>query len=191
MTTIDIYNRALAALGHDVFVSDEDSVFIEAVHCRREWEGARQAVLSAHEWGWLVMEVAACNATESTDAATGDPVYSYPRPSGALRITGVLNEDGGRAKWSSVNGVIQTTAEIAKIAYIPDEEDPSEWPAYVVDAAVAELAARIAFPLKKDGGLMNAMRDLATAAMRVAMLHDSREVRYGGDRTNRYEDARR
>ena len=191
MTVVELFNRALAALGHDRFISSEDSPFIEAVHCRREWDGARQGVLAAHEWGWLVLDVPICDGTETTDEATGKTVYIYPRPSACLRLLGVTDTNGKRIKWRAVNAQIEADTDPVKISYLQDSEDPDDWPAPVQDAVVTELAARIAIPLKQDAGLAKQMRLDAVLALAVAKQRDSLEVRYDGSLTTKYADARR
>lgn len=190
MTAVDLWNKALAGIGHDRFVSSEDSVFIEAVHCRREWDGARLSVLTAHEWGWLVVEAAMCDGSSCFCDATGKTIYYYPRPPEAILITSVTDEDGRRVRFSAVNNQIEAPAEPAKIGYLVDNEVIDEWPSAIQDAVVAELAARIVFPLKKDAALLKQTRVLAAAALATAKQKDSSEVTYGGTNGRKYADAR-
>jgi hypothetical protein len=191
MTTLDIFNKALAAIGRTRFLSSTASTFVEGVHCRAEWDGARQAVLSAHEWGWLAVQLPMCNGSECVCEATGQPAYNYPRPPDALRIAAVMDAEGGRVKWQAVNGVIQSPVEAVAIRYIPDSDDPTGWPSAIVDAVVYELAARIAIPLTRDGQLAKAMKQGSLLYLGTAVSRDSSEVKYGGDTENRYAKARR
>lgn len=191
ITVLDIWNRALAAIGHDRFIGNVDSPFIEAVHCRMEWDAARKSVLTAHRWGWLVLEVPICDGTETTDTATGKTVYIYPRPSGALRIVSVTDEEGSRVNWKAVNAQIEAEVDPVKISYLPDAEDPDDWPATVQDAIVAELAARIAVPVRKDARTADNMRRTAIAALDLARQRDAQEEEYDGEPDTRYTDSRR
>jgi hypothetical protein len=191
MTTLDLFNKALAAIGRKRFLSNVNSAFAEAVHCRREWDAARQAVLSAHEWGWLAQEMPLCQGTESTSSDGGVTVFLYPRPPAALRITAVMEETGKAVKWAAVNGQIQATVEAAIIRYLPDSDTPDDWPSAVQDAMVFELASRIAIPLEKNPNMLKGMKQLALAALATATGRDSSEVRYDGDTGNRYVNARR
>jgi hypothetical protein len=190
MTTADLFNKALAAIGHDRFISTENSPFAEGVHCRREWVGARQAVLSAHEWGWLVMEVPLCSGTECTNDETGKTLYVYPRPPSAIRITAILDEDGRQARFEAANGSIQTAAPLAIIRYLPDSDDPADWPSSIQDAVIAELAARLALPMRKRVSIINSTRTQAGAALSNAIALDASESRFGGTSPNKYAEAR-
>ncbi len=191
MTALDIFNRALAAIGHPRFLSAQASPFPEGVVCRREYDGARQSVLAAHEWGWLASEIPLCDGTEDTNSDTGRTLYIYPRPPAALRITAVQDANGRAVRWNAVNGGIQAPAEVASVRYLPDSVNPDNWPGSVLDAVVVELAARIAIPLDAGPNAMKNMRALAAAALAKAIGNDGGEVRYGGSNPNKYADARR
>lgn len=191
MTALDIFNRALAAIGRPRFLSAQASPFLEGVVCRREYAGARQSVLSAHEWGWLAAEVPLASGTEDTNSDTGRTLYIYPRPPNALRITAVQDANGRAVRWTAVNGGIQAPAEVASVRYLPDNENPDDWPSSVLDAVVVELAARIAIPLDAGPNAMKNMRTLSAAALDKAIGNDSGEIRYGGSSPTKYADARR
>lgn len=188
MTALDIYNKALAAIGAERFLSSVDAKCVEAVHCRREWEAARISVLGAHEWGWLAEETTYCDGTEIDD--DGPVLYSYPRPVGAIKVAAVMDTDGRRIKWTSVNGLIQSETDVAKIRYVPDSETIDDWPIPVQDAVTFELASRIAVPITKNVELMGTMKKLAAAHLADAIQKDSSEVRYGGTNGRKYAEAR-
>ncbi len=189
MEIVDIYNKALAAVGCTRFLSSPDATFAEAVHCRREWEAARLTVLGGHEWGWLAEEVPYCDGTliESDDGPT---YYQYARPATAIAITAVMDVNELRVKWHAANSVIYSQTDVAKIRYVPDSTTIDDWPIPVQDAVALELAARIAFPLKQDKRLAQAVRKEADVAFAEAVKRDSKEVRYGGTAGNRYINSR-
>lgn len=189
MDTVDIYNKALAAIGCTRFLSSPDATFVEAVACRREWESARVTVLGGHEWGWLAEEVPYCDGT-IVENNYGPTLYQYARPATAIAITQVLDIDDRRVKWHAANGVIYSETDVAKIRYVPDSETIDDWPILVQDAVAQELAARIALPVKQNLRLAQEMRKAAISAFDAAVKHDSKEIRYGGSAGNRYINAR-
>lgn len=188
MTVLDLFNNSLGALGYKTFLGSENSTFPEGVACRREWPGARTAVLSAHEWGWLTLQVPISDIDPTTCDATGKAVYLYPRPPAALRIVGVLDQDERSVKWSAVNAQIQTETEVALIRYIPDDPTPEDWPTAIQDAVALALAARIAIPLGRNPKDVQAA---AATTLLTAIRQDSSEIKYGGTSADRYINARR
>lgn len=187
MTKLDIWNAALAALANDRFLSSSDSTFIEAVHCRREWDAARKHVLSAHEWGWLVEQSPYFDA-----AAQGDDGRTViPRPQDAARILGVVGMDGRSLPARSANGMfhVETDGPCA-IRYIPDNDEPETWPQGFCDAVAMELASRIAVPLKRDADLAKAAAQWALRALSRAIGVDSGESRASGTAGDKYARSR-
>lgn len=189
METVDIYNKALAAIGLTRFLSLATSTFPEAVHCRREWEAARKTVLGAHDWGWLAEDTPYCAGEPCYDNSDSKPTYTYPRPD-CIMIAAVMDADGRRVKWTPVNQLIKSSVAVARIRYVPDSEVIDDWPIPVQDAVAYELASRIAFPLLQDANIMKAMKALAVAHLSSAMTKDSAEVRFGGTNGRKYADAR-
>lgn len=195
MTTIDIFNRALAMIGHDRFVTEADETSAtpstEYVRCNLEWDGARRAILSAHPWNSLVLETPLMEGAESLDDYTRKLEYRYDRPNDVLRLVAVLDGNERRVDYRTANGQIHATADEVKFRYVPDEEDPDEWPQFVVDAVVAELAARISLAMTASGKTAQAMKGFQTNYLAMAIEQDSHEVNRAGTAGDKYVQSRR
>lgn len=190
MTKLEIFNRALAEIGHDRTIPALDSTMTENQRCLLAWDGARISVLTAHEWNWLVAETPLIEGAVCTDDEShlGDNFWS--RPSGYLRLLAVVGEDNRRVDWSTANGLIYSKATAIKMRYIPDSPDPEDWPQQIADAVTYELAARISLPMSASGKTMVAMKQLSTASIAQAASHDAAEMRRGGSSGRKYADSR-
>lgn len=176
MTKLDIWKAALALLPHDRPDLAEEDGTVEAARCAEHWDAARRAVLTAREWGWLVVETPPC-----CGVGWGD-MWMYERPADAIRIVGLCTSDGRRVKAEAVNGGLRAMEPFAAIRYLPDEEDPDRWPVAVQDAVVAELAARISPVLTDNPNRSAELRQTAIARLEEAGKQDAMETAYdGGD----------
>jgi hypothetical protein len=191
MTKLEIFNRALAEIGHDRTIPAIDSTMTENQRCLLAWDGARIAVLTAAEWNWLVAETALTDGAicEDDEGHLGD--YFWNRPADYLRLLAVVGEDSRRVDWSTANGLIYSKAPAVKMRYLPDSEDPEDWPQQIADAVTYELAARISLPMSASGKTMVAMKQLSAASIAQAMSHDSAEMRRAGSSGRKYADSRR
>lgn len=186
MTKVDIWNKALALLPHDIRVQAEDDESTEAMRCREHWDDARRAVLSCHEWGWATEAI----STAGCQTTCGTNQYAYMRPY-SLRVVGTFDKDGRRAKCTVVNGKILTDIPIAEIRIIDDREDIADWPLWFTDVVTAELAARIAHPITGNPKIMESMLGIAAARLATAKTIDASEVAWSGTNGKTYADARR
>lgn len=164
MTTLEIWNAALALLPHDRTVAAEDEDSTEALRCRQHWDAARRYVLGARDWNWLAREEPGCCG------AFG----GWSRPAGALRIVGLVDPSGRRLRCRASDGMLfpvgPDAGRAVAVRYVPDCEDPALWPPSVAEAVAAELAARLA-PVLTD----NAQRESALMALAARRLEDAGE----------------
>ena len=193
MGQLDIHNRALAAIGHDRTIAAIDETSTENTRCLLEWDGARLAVLAAHEWNWLVEETAFIDGaycTESCETSITSE-YVYDRPSDMIRLTAALTRENRKANYRAANQQIYSEESELKFRYLVDEEDPDNWPQLVVDAVVYELASRIALPMTANARIAQTMKQMATFALMQAKEHDAKEMCRAGTAGDRYSRARR
>ena len=186
MTKLDIWNRALAMLPHDIPVGTEDEDSTEALRCRQNYDAARKAVLTAREWGWLARETPAC-----CGAALSGGAWLHEAPPDALLVLGLVAADGRRIKAQAVNGGLRALEPFAACRYLPDEEDPDAWPFAVQEAVVAELAARICPVLTDNPQRTQQLRVDAMARLEEAGRQDAQRTAYGGGDPLVFAHARR
>ena len=185
MTVLDLWNRALALLPHDIPIRAESEESTEATRCRQHWGAARKAVLTAREWSWLVEETPSC-----CGAALGGAWIHEPPPD-ALLVLGLCMPDGRRVKADAVNGGLRAMEPYAAVRYLRDEEDPEEWPFAVQEAVAAELAARICPVLTDNPQRSLQLQQEAMAKLEEAGRQDAMQTAYGGGDPLQFVHARR
>lgn len=188
MTILDIWNRALAAIGHERVIPDLDSAMTESNRCRLQWDNARKAVLTAHDWNWLAQETPLISGC-SHHHESGE--YAYPYPTDCLRIIKIAGADGKSRHHRVANGQILAVEPSIRIRFIPDNLDLDMWPSSMIDALVCELAARIALPMTANAESMSAMAQQAQYYLAQARYYDTSEHNTDGEERDRYIKARR
>lgn len=188
MTALDVWNAALALLPHDRRVASADEESVEAMRCREHWDAARRHVLGAREWGWLVRETPPC----ASSICFGPGGGVVERPADALRVLGLYDRAGNRIGADAVDGGLRPRSPyVAALRYLPDSENPDEWPAVARDAVVAELAARIC-PVLTDNERRSAeLRSIAADRLSEAGRQDAQETATDGDDPLAFVHARR
>lgn len=173
MTTLEIWNAALALLPHDRTVEAEDEDSTEALRCRQHWDAARRYVLGARDWGWLVQSAPAC-------CGFSDLRGFVSRPPDALVIVGIFDGTGRRVTADPIDGGFRVYEPVAEIRYIVDEPDPDRWPQAVQEAVTAELAARLAHVLTDNPQRAQLLRQNAIASLEEAGRRDAQETAWSG-----------
>ena len=195
MTIIDLFNRALGMIGHDrtipADVATATTPTTEYVRCALEWDGARIAILSAHAWNWLVQETPLTQGADSTIEYSDAHEYVYDRPDNVIRLVAMLDGNSRRVAYRTAGGQIFSPAPEAKFRYLADSLVPDDWPAHVVDAVAAELAARIGLAMSANGKVVQAMKALQTNYLSLAIEHDATEQNQAGTSGDRYVTCRR
>ena len=191
MTKTDIFNRALALIGHDRMIPEGNTTMTEYVRCNSEWDGARRAVLTAQDWNWLVEETALIDGAETPDENSERLEYMYDRPDDCIRLVAMLDWNHRRVDHRQAGGYIYSEVDSAKFRYLPDAEDPDDWPSCIVDAVVYELAARISLAMTASGKVVQAMKQLAMSYLADARRIDASEDRRGGTEGDKYALSRR
>lgn len=177
MTKVDIWNKALAMLPHDRRVTADDDGSTEALRCADAWDDARKSVICAAHWGFLVKATPVCKGS----CMSGQPYkYFYPRPVGAVRLVGIFDQNGRRARANAYNGGLLSDCAAGSIRYIPDSEDYDEWPQYFLNAVVATLAAKIAGNITGSNNTTAEMEGKAAVYLNDAKHLDASELMNGG-----------
>lgn len=190
-TKLDIFNRALAELGHNrTLTSTTSTTDIEAVRLSLAWDGAYKHVLAAHDWNWLVAETALTDGAECTEDGAHLGWYYWSRPQDYLRILAVVDARNKRVDYDVADQMVFAQVDSIRFRYLPDSPDPADWPHQIVEAVVYELAARVALPMSANGKAMTALKQLSAYAVSQAIFHDAAESRRGGTH-DKYKNARR
>lgn len=184
-STVSISNEALAEIGADSIASmDEESV--AATECRRAFDNVVSDLLERSEWGFKTRRI-------TGSAITNDRIsewnFAYSKPSGASKISRVLiPADDSYPEWGTysnpiwdsygsipfveVGGTIYTNVEDAVLEYTAANVDVSAFPSLFRRAVAIELAARIAYPIKKDRQLRGDMIQMSEIVTARAIADD-------------------
>jgi hypothetical protein len=189
MAVVDTCNEALAEVGADTIQSiDEGS--LSSKECKRHYADCVADLLALHDWGAAIKRVA---LAEVVNDRPGEWCYAYAKPADAGNLRRVLPqvtaESGviyptwgwwSYAWWDAIGplpfvedaGTIYTHVEAAILEYTVSVLGEADMRPLFRRALVITLAARIAFPLKKDRQLRGDMIAMADNAVRIAMADD-------------------
>jgi hypothetical protein len=184
-STVSISSVALAEIGADSIASmDEES--IGARECSRVFDNVVADLLERSDWGFKIRRVTAAGLTNDRPA---DWNYAYAKPADASKVLRVLepSEDDypewgiysspiwdafGLLPFVEINGTVYTNVVEAVLEYAASEVSVSAFPPLFRRAVELELAARIAFPIKKDRRLKGDMIQQAEVAIARAVADD-------------------
>lgn len=188
---IDIWNTALAEIAADE-VQSTDEEGVSAKYCRMYYPRVLADALEWAEWECAITRVTLANVTNDRPAEWR---YAYAKPSDMAQARFIRRQDEGidcfqpefgpqATPWQDdmpmpflIEGnVIFTNVEQAVLSYARNDVTAADFPALAVRALELELAARIAYPIRKD-------MKLAEAMMRKAEMARARAV---ADEENRH-----
>ncbi len=160
---ISICSNALLQLGDDPIAS-----FTEATKrarlCSNLWPQVRDDLLRQHLWRCAQKRVVL--APEAT-APAFDWDHSFLLPGDWVRTVQV-GKRGEHLDYETEGRRILANVTELKLVYIAESSDPSQWDDALVDAACAEMVARLAYPITQSSSLAELKRKEATLALRVA-----------------------
>jgi hypothetical protein len=162
-SAISICSNALQLLGDDPIASFSENTK-RAQLCANLWPDCRDALLRAHPWTCLRKSTVL--AAEAT-AYSSDWGYSYVLPGDWLR-TVQIGERGARDDFEQQGRRILADIGTLPLVYIAAITDPSQWDSQLVDAATAEMAARLAYPITQSASMAQVKRQEAEYKLRVA-----------------------
>lgn len=160
-TNLEVFNQALAMIGHDRSITMLGGTTTEEARCNTFIAPARRTVLAFYPWEWLATD--ADVSPDVTSPVQDGPLYVFTKPTGCLRIMDVTDADGMPVVYDVVGTKIKSDCAAITVRYIADDADPDNWPPLILDAVVCELAARVCVPftgnferareLRKQAGL--------------------------------------
>lgn len=137
MTRLEIWNQALAILGHDRQVASLEDTSTEALRCRAFYGASRDAVLARYPWSFLLKEIGVDAASPVSVPANFLRAIAQVDATSGKRVDGILTIENGKlvAKKKLI------------VFYISNDVEESLYPATIADAVVHELAYRLYSPI--------------------------------------------
>ena len=165
MTTsaVTICSNALLQVGDKPIASLSEATD-RALICANLWPQVRDYILRKHPWACARTIV---DLAPESSAYSADWDYSFVLPGDCMRVWQV-GPKNWRLRFERVGRRILTDASSLFLVYQKRLEDPTLWDADMVDAACAEMASRLAYPITKSASLAELMTGKARAAMAQA-----------------------
>lgn len=135
------------------------------------WPSCRQAILRGHPWNCAISRVML--APDLVPPAF-DWTAAFTLPSDWLRTLQV-GQDDDQLEWRIEGRKILADATALPLKYIFDNQDCTTWDSLLVDAAVAYVAATVAYPVTKSSAQQDAMLGLYKAKLAMARTIDGME----------------
>lgn len=176
----EIWNLALAHIGHAARIQAEAETTVEANHCRTFWTHARNTALSAHAWSFATARAALSPVTLTDDEWLLYPEWTavHALPGDKLRVLNIIPDRGLDFTTEMVGAYerLFSNADPAQslgIRYIQRVDDVSRYTEPFVEYVSRELAALIVGPIRKNHKAVAEQEQLARAAFLAAAGQDS------------------
>lgn len=168
ITQTDICNLAVARVGSELLtdvVADAASGVKAAQACLNAFDQVLKEVARAGRWNCLKTRA---TLDQLQDAPTFAPKpefgwdFSYYLPMNCVRLiqlNGTFIETEARSQFFEIEGrLLLTNASFAQVQYIACKDCYDEWDPFLLDCVAVLLASKIAFALRQDGGVSDALR---------------------------------
>ena len=179
---VDIWNLALAHIGHRSNIADPDEASVEANHCRRFYPIALGTSLERHAWGFATRR----EALAQVDNPVERWAFAYARPNLCIRPLAVLppgslsEADAQPYEIEASEAgevIILTNMEDAVLRYTVLVTDTVKFSNLFVLALSYDLASMLVGPIPKDVKLKKAMADWAAYWAEEASASDANASR--------------
>lgn len=159
---VDIFNLALANIGHKAQIADPDEATAEANHCRRFYPIALGVTLERFAWSFATRRVALAEVTNPVDHWS----YAYGLPNLCIAPRAVLlpeSTDDSQEHDFAVesdedgNAILYTNVEDAVLKYTALVEDTNKFTYHFIMALSYDLGAMLVGPIPKDTKLADAL----------------------------------
>jgi hypothetical protein len=172
LSSIELCNRAIARVGGNPIASFDDGS-AESIVAGKEYEQKVAAALAAHRWRFA-MELKSLGPPLA--AVPADKwAYAFQLPADLLALHGITRL-ARPVPYAVYGDKVLADEDADLVAEYTFRQVEAKWPAYFVEAFVAELSSVFALALARDSSLSSA---LAGEAMRLhwprARLADSQQ----------------
>jgi len=189
MTQLEIYNAALASLGHDQTVASLTATTPEANWCNLFYDQGRKELLRLTK-PTFAMRVEALDDVEDSELPEWE--YQWPRPGSLLALESVRDENGDRIRFKLLADLILTIEDAGSVEFVIDEDDTEVFDPLFTKALISRLAADVALPLTGKADLRRVMEQNYQTAVSDFRLCDAQDGRDVGDpaQSNYYVSVR-
>lgn len=179
-SAITVCNMALDRIGISTPISDLSDTDDRSTICNRWYAISRDTVLAGFKWPFAKKRATLGLVEEFTD--DGDPdlewTYSYRYPNNCVEVYRIVSGSRPESKGvafelgqDDTGRLIFTDQEDAIIEGTFTYDDPGEWPDLFAQAVSAELAEKIAMPLRQDPQVKAEAAQARREAIILAQAH--------------------
>jgi hypothetical protein len=189
MEVVDVYNMALAQLGHDQTVTATTDATAEASWCNRFYDQSRKECLRLVKPNFAVRTEALEDGAESDNP---NWFYEFSRPTGCLGITSVVASDGNPVDYALQGELLFADVADVSVVFVFDEEDADLFDALFVAALAYKLASYVSLPLTGKSEYKRLMEQGFVSALSDARVMDANDDANRGEHKdhNHYVSAR-
>jgi hypothetical protein len=164
---LQIINVALSRIGANELTSLTQGTTEQKLAVNM-WDIARRSSLRDHTWNFAIQDV---ELNQISGYSGFEFQYAYQLPSDCVRLLQVY----GNPIYKVQGRKILTDQSIAKIKYVKDVVDSSEWDASFDDVMAQRLAADMAYALTKSQATADSMFAIYDRKLKSARHIDSTE----------------
>jgi hypothetical protein len=162
-SAISICSNALTQLGDEPINSFDDQS-PRARTCSNLWPQVRDKFIRAGGWPCARKQVI---LAPLTDEPAFDWGYAFSLP-GDWKKTIQVGQRGERTHFEQIGRKLYADTGTLYLVYVADLTDVAQWDDAMIDAACAEMQARLAYPITQSTTLAQFKRQEATLAWRQA-----------------------
>ena len=163
-SAVSICSNALLELGDKPIASLSYSEGERARTAGNLWPQVRDYLLRKHAWPCARRRVILAPESTTPDFDWG---YSFALPGDWLRTLQV-GKRGERLDYAVEGRKILANTNVLPLVYVWRNEDPALWDTSLCDAASAEMAARLAYPITQSASLAQLKRQIADQVLKEA-----------------------
>lgn len=180
---VEICNLALARIELNSISSYEDDNSAQAQFCRMSYEQSKSSLLGQYNWTFAISR-AKLKELENENDDFNEYEHKYSLPSDFLRLVMVYNESNHpvihfmnyKAPFVMEGRHIYTDVENAKIKYIRDVDDVSEFSPLFIDCLILDLAVRLTRLFNSSTTMLQQLLSEFTLMIEKAKITDCQQT---------------
>lgn len=172
MEIVDIYNMALAHLGHDQTVTATTDSTAEAAWCNRFYDQARKECLRLAKPSFAMRTE---DLEDSAESSHPNWDYEFSRPQDCVGIVLVVDSSGNPVDYALEGELLYADVDEASVTFVFDEDDPELFDAMFVATLAYRLASYIALPISGKVDVKRVMEQGFFSALSDARVMDANE----------------